>query len=115
MNKKRRNDWILAGVILAAALFTGMIFLGKGWLGPGQEAVVYIDGTEKGRYSLKEDRREIIYSGTGENVLVIEAGEVYMESADCPDKLCVKQGKIKGDGQMLVCLPNKVIVQIEGE
>ena len=38
-----------------------------------------------------------------------------MISADCPDHLCVKQGKISADGEMIVCLPNKVTVQISDE
>lgn len=35
-----------------------------------------------------------------------------MQSANCPDKLCVKQGKISDIGS-IVCLPNKVIIEID--
>ena len=36
-----------------------------------------------------------------------------MKEADCPDKYCVKQGKIKNVGETIVCLPHKVVVEIE--
>ena len=35
-----------------------------------------------------------------------------MESADCPDKLCVKTGKIKDNSHDIICLPNKVRVEV---
>ena len=38
-----------------------------------------------------------------------------MDDANCPDKLCVKQGKISKDGETITCLPNKVTVTVYGE
>ena len=38
-----------------------------------------------------------------------------MEDADCPDKHYIKQGKIDSNGQKIVCLPNKTIVEISSE
>ena len=34
--------------------------------------------------------------------------------ADCPDKLCVHQKAVSRDGESIICLPNKVVVSIEG-
>lgn len=51
----------------------------------------------------------------GTNVICIESGGVYMKSASCPDRLCVKRGKIKRAGQSIVCLPNRITVEIEGK
>ena len=36
-----------------------------------------------------------------------------MISADCPDKLCVNQHAISSNGETIVCLPNKVVVEVE--
>lgn len=46
------------------------------------------------------------------NTAVIENGEVYMKDADCPDKLCVRQGKISDTSKKIICLPNKVIIEV---
>jgi hypothetical protein len=50
----------------------------------------------------------------GENVIKISKGFVQILEADCPDKICVKDGSISKPGQSLVCLPNKVVVEIKG-
>lgn len=50
----------------------------------------------------------------GENVIKISKGFVQILEADCPDKVCVKDGSISKPGQSLVCLPNKVVVEIKG-
>lgn len=38
-----------------------------------------------------------------------------MIEADCPDKLCVHQGYISRVGEVLVCIPNKVVVEIKSD
>lgn len=49
-----------------------------------------------------------------ENKIVIKDDTVKMISADCPDSLCIYQGEISRVGQSLVCLPNKVMIEIKG-
>lgn len=50
----------------------------------------------------------------GVNIIKIENGMVKIIDADCPDKICVKDGPISKPGEMLVCLPHKVVVEIKG-
>ena len=39
-----------------------------------------------------------------------------MLEASCPDQLCVHQSKIHYNDEMIVCLPNYVIIQVvDGE
>ena len=77
----------------------------------GEYVQAKIDGKVKAEYSLKNNGTYPII-GSGKNVLVIDDGKAYIKEADCPDKLCVKQGKIKRVGQSLICLPNKVVVEV---
>lgn len=60
-----------------------------------------------------EDIIEINYEGHT-NKVVVKDDKVTMIDADCPDLLCVYQGEISKVGQSLVCLPNKVMVEIKG-
>lgn len=46
------------------------------------------------------------------NILRIYPDGAEMIYADCPDKLCVNQGKIINSLQPIVCLPNKVMAEI---
>ena len=51
----------------------------------------------------------------GTNVLVIEDNRVYMESACCENRTCVKSPAISEIGQIIVCLPNKITVTVVDE
>ena len=48
------------------------------------------------------------------NTVVVEGGRVRVSQADCPDQVCVNQGWISDGTVPIVCLPNQLIVQIEG-
>ena len=38
-----------------------------------------------------------------------------MKEANCPDKLCIHQGKISKNGETIVCLPHGLIVEIKSD
>ena len=73
---------------------------------------VSINGELKEEYSLSEDGEYSINGGS--NILVIEGGAAYVRYADCPDGLCVNQGKISRTGERITCLPNRVMVDVVG-
>jgi len=39
-------------------------------------------------------------------------GSICFEESDCPDKICVKTGKLKIIGQTAACLPNEIVLKI---
>ncbi|MBO4468328.1 MAG: NusG domain II-containing protein [Clostridia bacterium] len=47
------------------------------------------------------------------NTVKIKDGKVFMKCADCKNQICVKSGKISKSGETVVCLPNRVIIEIE--
>lgn len=51
----------------------------------------------------------------GYNLIEIGDEKVRVVEADCPDKLDVKQGYISRVGEVIVCLPNKLVIEIKGE
>ena len=73
--------------------------------------VILKDGDVYGTYPLTEDR--IIEIGKT-NICEIRGGEVKMTYADCPDQICVHSIPISRYGGTIVCLPNKIILSIEG-
>lgn len=110
LGKNAKADAILIAfcLVLSAVLY----FLLAGNAESGTKAVVRINGDVVAQYPLGVDGTYPLNDGT--NVLVIEKGIARMEEADCPDKLCVRQGSISRTGQCITCLPNKVTVTIEG-
>lgn len=50
----------------------------------------------------------------GRNTIRAERGKIAVIDADCPDKLCVKQGYIDNGAVPVVCLPHKLSITITG-
>ncbi len=113
----RKTDIIIpaAGLIIALAVIVFSYFPVFG-VAEGSTAVVYVDGEEYTRLPLSVDA-EITIPGKNHlnNKLIIKDGEADIVDALCPDKICVHERKITHSGETLVCLPNRVVVEIEGE
>ena len=75
------------------------------------------DGEEYESLELKENLNKIIKieEGLGVNEICINKGQVYMNHSNCTDKVCMRQGKISKIGESIVCLPNRVFIEIKGE
>ena len=50
-----------------------------------------------------------------ENVILVELNQISMQSATCPDHLCVKQGAISDGILPIVCLPNHIRISIASD
>lgn len=111
----KKNDVILLAALIVAALagFGGVSLYSK--LSTREpQAVAYLDGEEQGRYPLSEDTTvEIRQTDGSYNILQIQNGKAEITAASCPDKVCVNHRPVGGQGESLVCLPNKVVVEIE--
>ena len=106
----KKKDWILILIIFVVA---DIAYVSHELLKDTAKAVavVKIDGKIAGTYDLDEDKRIKINNGT--NIFEIKNGKVKMVEADCPDQLCVHQRAINASGENIICLPNRVVVQIE--
>ena len=109
-DKKLLADVILVGVLLIVSLSVFLIIsLNKE---EGAVAVVSVDGKTVAEYPLSLDGEYSLNGGT--NTLIIKNGKAYVSYASCPDGLCKNQGKISMTGERIVCLPNKVMIEIVG-
>ena len=109
-DKKRRADLIVIASLLLLAL---ALYLILGALRTvGGEVVVRVDGVETERHALTADGTYPLNGGS--NILDIGEGQAWLSEANCPDLLCVRQGKIRYTGQSIICLPNRLTVTVEG-
>lgn len=106
----KKRDIILIASILAVAIALFLIVELTKEEGAG--VTVKVDGVKVAEYSLSTDGTYPLNGGT--NILVIENGKAYLSYANCPDKLCVHQGKISMTGETITCLPNKLTVSVFG-
>ena len=117
MDKKIGKKEILLLVIIFVSAVIGYFVFQKMQSTPGGQVKVTVDGTVYGTYDLHttgEKAQKIeIKNAEGTVTNTLENGKADMISADCPDKLCVNQHAISSNSETIVCLPNKVVVEVE--
>ena len=106
---KKRDLILIASILLVAIALFLVVEMTKE---EGAGVTVKVDGIEVAEYSLAKNGTYSLNGGT--NILVIEDGKAYLSDANCPDKLCVHQGKISMTGETITCLPNKLTVTVFG-
>lgn len=109
--KKKDLILICSVLVLAAAFWLAPRAVGFFGNSKEQKLRITVSGEEYGTYSLEED--QVIKVGDT-NVCEIKDKKVSMISADCPDQLCIHQRPIQLQGETIVCLPNKVVLEIMG-
>ncbi len=111
-DKKRRRLWdaVLISALLLLALVSVLVLV----LTRDRGGVVEVidDGVTVATYRLDRDGEYSL--GDGTNILVIEDGAAFMKWASCPDGTCIGVGKIRYNGQSIVCLPNRICVIVKG-
>ena len=98
--KIKKSDIVLILVVVCVAASCLLLYMRF-----GRESV----GKVKGTYSLS-DNTEVQINDT--NTFVIENREVKMKEANCPDQICVHHKAISKNKETIVCLPNKVVIEI---
>ena len=81
----------------------------------GSSVTVTVDGKLFGKYSLNEKRSIEIKTENGYNVLVIDNGVAYVKEASCPDGICSSHRPVRYNGQSIICLPNKVVIEVSSD
>lgn len=115
MKKKllKRNDKIL--IVIMLALLSGiLIYRTAASKGSGYQVVIYVGNEVYGTYSINDDHDIRIEQNGFTNVVRIKDKTVWMEESNCPNQLCVYQGKVTQPGIPIVCLPHGITVDVVG-
>lgn len=51
------------------------------------------------------------YPGGGWNDVTVENSQIFISDSDCPDKTCIKMGKLRSEYAPIVCLPHKLVIR----
>jgi len=70
-------------------------------------------GKTLGFYPLNQDRIITASGPLGTTIIKIHNGEASILKAPCPHKFCQKMGPIPSHGDIMVCIPNRIIVEIK--
>lgn len=112
----KKNNRIWAAALAAACILCLAAFFLLRASGGGTIAVITIDGEEYERIDLskvQESYRLEIRTEYGYNCVLVEPGSIRVTEADCPDGVCVRQGAITNGGVPIVCMPHRLVIEIE--
>lgn len=114
----KKNDFIIIGIVLLLGLagFFIMDFIQNQSTGD-MRVIIRHDGDVIKEIPFSSETNEVFVFEDGEetNTIEIKNGEVTISEANCRDQICVKTQDISKNGEIIVCLPHQVTVEIYSE
>lgn len=100
---------LLLFIIITASLF---LIFARTKQDAGQ-IVIHLDGAVYDTISLDEDAVFTIEDGKGGyNVIQVKDGAVRVSEANCSNQVCVNTGTVSHAGEIIACLPHRLILSI---
>lgn len=119
-HKKQIRNSVLLAVVLAA-VFLALYFMTRR-TSPEEaaaerqvlKAVIQIDGEKVHTMDLDKDAEYRAETADGNyNTVVVKDQSVRVEEADCKNQICVKTGAIHFAGEVIACMPHRMMIYIE--
>lgn len=107
----RPGDWL---VILGAALLVGASVPVFWQGGMADRAIIRQEGKVFAEVDLRSKRQFEVTGPLGTTLIAVEAGRARIVSDPSPRQYCVRQGWLMRPGEIAICAPNRVSVQIAG-
>jgi hypothetical protein len=114
MNKNTRVfkplDWVFIALSVAAAAISVAVAAG------GEKASVLVVTAPSGeyRYALDKNVSAAIGGALGDSVIAIENGRARFVDSPCENNLCVLHAPLSDSGHWSACLPNQIMLRVEG-
>lgn len=85
-------------------------------------SLVFVFSPKSGKTVTVKENNKTVYSGSlyenkmvklAGNTVEIKNGKVRVSSADCKNQICVNHKPISKKGESIICLPTKVLAEVE--
>ena len=76
-------------------------------------AEIKLNGELFRQVDLSKDETFVIDIEGHSNVIKVNNNSIAIVEADCPDKICVKSGAISNVGEVIACVPHKILIEIK--
>jgi len=84
---------------------------------PADYARIYLNGELTVTINLTDVPESYMFNvtgTTGRNLISVEQGRIRVYGANCPDLICVRQGWASSGLVPIVCLPNRLVITLDG-
>jgi hypothetical protein len=106
------GDWLL--ILLGSAIVVWLTL--KLWSGDlADQAVIRAGGKIFRTVPLSNDQQIAVPGPLGISIITIEKRRVRISSDPSPRQYCVRQGWLQQAGEVALCLPNQVSVELTGK
>lgn len=119
MNTLTKRACLLAGVVLAILISCVLVLVLR--RNATEEnttylACIYQDGLLLQTIPLDQVQETYAFSleatDGGSNTIEISPGGIAITQADCPDQICVRQGRITNSLLPITCLPHRLVIEL---
>ena len=105
------GDWLVIAISIIAVIFMFQQF----WsMMPASKLKIRQGSRVVGTYDLNQMRELKITGAMGESLISINQGKVRFKQSPCSNQYCVHQGWLSRAGQVAICLPNQISLQLMG-
>lgn len=112
----RKNAVLISAFLLLVSLASLFFLLAPGGKEGGYTADIYQNGVLIRSIPLDDAAQSGIFTIEGEggcvNEIEVRSGGIAVISADCPDRVCVRQGFVHDSRLPIICLPNRLVIQL---
>ena len=107
----RPGDWLVVGAGAAVcAVLAPLVWTG----GRADKALIRSDGKVFAEIDLAARKTVRVPGPLGTTVIAVETGRARVVSDPGPRQYCVRQGWLMRPGEIAICAPNRVSLQIAG-
>ncbi len=111
--KLLKGDLLIIAFVLILALIVFILSLPKNH--NTNKVEIYLDGALIHTYSLdKNTQTTIEIEENYLNTIQINGDEVAVVASTCGDSICENTGYISKSDEVIVCLPNRLLIQVVG-
>lgn len=105
---------IVLSVIIVLLVVCSLYFVLMNNSQGNSTAFVYVNNSLYMTIDLSEKKyiEYTVETEYGYNKIVVENASICVSESDCPDKTCVKTGKIKNSGRPIICIPHRLEIII---
>ncbi len=111
MNKPLIGDWLVIVFAIIAVVF---LFQQLWSFAPASTLKIRQDNQIIGTYDLNQTRELHIHGALGDALISIAQGKVRFKQSPCNNQYCVHQGWLSRAGQVAICIPNQISLQLMG-
>jgi hypothetical protein len=111
LKKLKLFDFVIAATLVLSSLVSYKLLSSKS---DGEAVHVSVNSKPYSRWNLNVNKTISDTIKSNGETLVLERtnGTIRVKEATCPDKVCLHIGKICRNGERIICIPARVVIEI---